>query len=140
MIKVLVVDDDASQRHTVPALLDVVFEQLGIGSVEFMTASTLFEAADRLEENVFDIVVSDFRIPNPGRQHDGRVHREGKTIADVARQKSADTLIVVMSSDMTEQDRADTRADHFLRKGSSDFLMENLREVFRPHLKNLAAH
>ncbi len=142
--KVLIVDDDASVLTAVRLLLETIMEDAKFKNGEYVihTASNMVDAVDLIELHEFDVVLSDFRVPNPGRSVFDSVHREGKTIATEARRKSdaaaIDTLVIVMSGDLTTTDRADTPAHSFLVK---PFDTNELRALIVPHLTKVpAAH
>ncbi len=144
--KILIVDDDGSVLAAAKLLVECIMEDAHFakekGEFVIHTASNMFDAVDLIELHEFDVVLSDFRIPNPGRSLFDGIHREGATIAREARRKSEtagiDTFVIVMSGDITVADRNSTPAHAFLVK---PFDMNELKELIVPHVsKAHAAH
>lgn len=119
LMKILIVDDERVQRETLSAILsDAGHELLSCGGV--------LEAAARLEATVFDLVVTDFKMPD-GNALD---------VAAKVRQVAPDTPIFVMTAyaDVTSVIDA-------MRVGVLDYFQKPLNvELLLQKIKRLSDH
>ncbi len=83
MKRILVVDDEELIRKFFPRALK-------FDNVEVMTAATLTEAKELIDEYVFELVITDLSL-------DGSEGKEGFEVLSCAKSKSSETSVILMT-------------------------------------------
>jgi len=112
--RVLIVDDDKS----ILRMLEFGLKKLG-SDYEFVTAKDIYIAMEQIENNWFDLVITDYMMPG----------MTGVDLARAVRSISPDTQVVLMTAYGSTELRSTTDnlgIDGFLNK---PFTMEQIREV-----------
>lgn len=98
--RMLIVDDKASMR----SLLEAAFEEKGY---DITTAADGVEAIDRIHETVFDVIITDLKMP----------HKNGIDVLNAAKAVSSATEVIVVTAFGT----MDTAVEA-MRLGANDFI------------------
>ncbi len=110
MIRILVVDKNPHTTNVIAMLIEGLTKLLSV-NIETTEFNDWARAVDAIQENgpknPFDLIITTLRIPHGG---------EGLMIIKSARENSAKTRIIVMSGNLTINDRKESAADEYLEK------------------------
>lgn len=126
--RLLVVDDFSVMRQTVIRALEIGFQ----GSIEFVEAGDGAEALQLFQPSQFDLIISDWRMPN----------MDGLEFAKNVRSVDGDVpILMITTQDQKQSVLAALRAgvtDYLIKPFKQDMLLEKCDKYLRASIAQLA--